>query len=129
MTLSVYAVADGNDVVEGSLNALDPQPAMPDGLRYPEIEYYGDGGAEFNGVLSAELVWNDGLSVSERNAILTAFGVGGAVASNAVTVNIKLNTDVWQRSNCRAVYTQSDSRRPYGRQNLRIELLNITAAS
>ena len=129
MTLSVYAVADGSDVAENLLTPLAPQPALPEGLRYPELLYYGEGGVEFNGQLNGELVWNDGLSVTERNTILTAFGVSDSVASNDVTVNIKLNTDSWLRVNCKAVYTQTDRRRPYGRENLRIQLNNLEAAS
>lgn len=129
MTLSAYAVADGNDVAEGSLTTLSPQPAMPDQIRYAELEFYGSLDAEFNGNASFELVWNDGISTSERNGILSAFGLSDTVASNDVTLNHRLNADTWQRSNCKAVNLQADSRRPYGKQNLRILVLNPTEAS
>lgn len=129
MSLSAYAVYVGVNIAEGTLAVLDPQPAIPDGLRSPELNYYGDGSAQFNGQKSFELVWNDGITTVERNGILTAFGLGETVASETVTLNHRLNSDSWQRSNCQAVYTQTDSRRPYGKQNLRILILNPQAAS
>ena len=128
MALSYTAVADGHNVAEGSLVRVEPPPATPDQLQYSELEFYGDGHADFNGFKSGELVWTS-ISSAERATVLTAFGLSDEVASNDVTLNHLLNTGAWQRSNVTAVYLQSDRRRPYGHDDLRIAIQRIEAAS
>jgi hypothetical protein len=108
----VYAVADGHGVADGSLIALPQQPALPDGLRYAELNFYGDSSANVNGYLQGVLVW----SFTDRDqytATLTAFGVSETTRSNEVTVRVRTNGNSFARFNCTAVFTQ-DHRRSRG---------------
>jgi hypothetical protein len=126
MALSVYAVADGYDEIEDNLDVLDPQPALPDFIDSAELEFYGDSHAEFNGVDSAILVWS-ALDATGRAAVLSQLGLSDSVASNEITINLKLNDGTWDIVNAVAVLLRKGRRRPYGLDDLRV-LLNYIEA-
>lgn len=127
MPLTVYAVADGYDQIEASLVALNPQPALPEQIRFAELEFYGDGHADFNGYRNAELVWSPDLSTEDRNNVLSQLGLSDTVASNEITINLKLNDDTWDIMNAVAVYLQSENRTQLGKRDLRVALQRIEA--
>jgi len=88
--MTVYRIADGHDQ-EASFADINPQPAS-EAVRMPELVYYGNGQAEFNGTPFADLVWS-GLSRAQYSALRTQLGVSDTVASNDVTIRLRLNSD------------------------------------
>lgn len=121
-----YQVAIGHDNAAG-LSTITPQPATPDGLRYPEINYGGDGTASFNGHLTADLVWNNLVDRDRRAVIAAQFGLSDTVASALVTVRILKNDDTFANFNCTANATLGARRTPVAWQDFRIILTKLEA--
>lgn len=84
--MTTYLVADGHDVPEGSMTALDPQPRSR-GIQYTRQTFAADGTPVNEGPF-VELVYNVVGSKSQYQSILTDFGLLAA-DSNAVTVKVR----------------------------------------
>lgn len=97
--MSDYRVADGFDVVLGSLTVLDPQPKSA-GIRYTKRTFGGDG-TPYNQGPYVELVWT-AISNADYDQIMTDFGLTSA-DHNDVTVYIRdVNWD-YARMNGKAI--------------------------
>jgi hypothetical protein len=83
---TTYAVADGFDVADMSLNTLVPQPRCP-GIR-PTRRSYAASGAVLDEGNYVELIFSMLESVTSYQAILTQFGLNNA-DTNEVTVRVR----------------------------------------
>lgn len=122
-----YKWADGHNN-EASLAELDPQPASPDGVRYPDTRWAANGAAVPHGFAFVELVWNS-LTRDQYNSILTAFGLSASTYSNDGTARIRLNDDTFANRNATAVYIQDAQRKIAFWRNLTIRLNKLEAIS
>jgi len=95
-----YKVADGSDVALVSLTDLDPQP-MSEGIK-PTRRTHTASGAVYDDGEYVELEWNVMESVTQYQAVLTAFGLLTAL-TNAVTVYVRDDTWTFVRKNGVAV--------------------------
>lgn len=120
-----YQVADGHGNAAG-LTTLTPQGATPNGLKYPETDWYGSGSADVNGVLQTELVWT-GISLSDYNTLRTQLGVTDTAISNAVTIRLVSNAGAWGNYNATVVDLQTWQRTPIGRSDFRVLVTKIEA--
>lgn len=120
-----YEVADGYNNAAG-LAALTPQGATPNGLKYPETDWFGSGGAEVNGELQTELVWND-IDVTDYNTLRTQLGITDTAISNLVTIRLRTNTDTFANYNAIVVDLQTWQRTPIGRSDFRVLVKKIEA--
>ncbi len=121
--MTSYQVADGKDNAAGLID-ISPQPASPDGVRYPELVFSADGSAHFHGWAYIDLVWNS-IDRASYNAILTAFGLSQTVAHNAVTVKIRDNDDTFRVYNGDAIRLQEEQRRLVFWKQLTIRVNNL----
>lgn len=119
-----YRIADGFDNEAGFAD-INPQPAS-EAVRYPELVYYGNGQAEFDGAPYVELLWS-GLSRTQYNALRTQLGVSDTVASNDVTVRIRLNDNTFDDYNATLIYLRSERREPWGWSRFSVRLNNLAA--
>lgn len=120
-----YQIADGFNNA-GSLATITPQPAAPDGIRYPELVFYGNGQADFDGALYVDLYWT-ALTRAQYNTLRTLFGLSDTVASNDVTVRLRTNADSWANYNATAIYLHTERREMYGWSRLSVRLINMAA--
>lgn len=107
--MTVYAVADGHNVADDDLVTIDPQPRIPDKLDYAELMFPGNGMAYVNGFLQTVLVWSS-LTREQYADVLDAFDLSDTVRSNAVTVRVRNNLDVFTRYNATAILLQAHKR-------------------
>lgn len=98
--MTTYRVADGHDVALVNLNVLDPQPRS-EGIK-PTRRTFGGDGTPYDEGKYVELLYSVAASVTEYQAILTAFGVKNA-GSNEVTVYVRDETFAWTRQNGLAI--------------------------
>jgi len=98
--MSDYRVADGHDVVLGSLSVLDPQPAS-EGIK-PTRRTYGADGTVYDEAKFVELEYSMVESATAYQAILTSFGVNAAL-TNDVTVYVRDETFASTRQNGTAI--------------------------
>lgn len=122
--MTVYRIADGHDQ-EASFADIAPQPAS-EAVRAPEIVYYGNGTAEFAGAPFADLLWS-GLSRAQYNALRTQLGVSDTVASNDVTVRLRLNNDTFGNYNATLIYLRTERREVWGWSRFSVRLNNLVA--
>ncbi len=122
--MTVYRIADGHDQ-EASFADINPQPAS-EAVRMPELVYYGNGQAEFNGTPFADLVWS-GLSRAQYSALRTQLGVSDTVASNDVTIRLRLNSDSFGNYNATLIYLRTERREMWGWSRFSIRLNNLVA--
>jgi len=122
--MTVYRIADGHDQ-EASFTDINPQPAS-EAVRMPELVYYGNGQAEFNGTPFADLVWS-GLSRAQYSALRTQLGVSDTVASNDVTIRLRLNSDSFGNYNATLIYLRTERREMWGWSRFSIRLNNLVA--
>ena len=98
--MTTYRVADGHDVALGSLNVLSPQPRS-EGIK-PTRRTFGGDGTPYDEGKYVELLYSMAATVTEYQAILTAFGIKSA-GSNEVTVYVRDETFAWTRQNGLAI--------------------------
>ncbi len=100
---SDYRVADGHDVAYGSLTLLAPQPSS-NGMQ-PSRRTHAASGLVYDEGLFVELEWNVVPTLTEWQAILTAFGLYGSplTYTNDVTVYVRNELFVFTRYNGTAV--------------------------
>lgn len=122
--MTVYRIADGHDQ-EASFADINPQPAS-EAVRMPELVYYGNGQAEFNGTPFADLVWS-GLSRAQYSALRTQLGVSDTVASNDVTIRLRLNSDSFGNYNATLIYLRTERREMWGWSRFSVRLNNLVA--
>jgi hypothetical protein len=101
--MSDYRVADGSDVVLGSLTVLSPQPRST-GIEYTRRSYAADSTPILEGPF-INLVWDVLGSKTEYQAILTTFGLSSAT-TNDVTVYIRNANFDYVRMNGKAIKPQ-----------------------
>ena len=78
------------------------------------------------GFENEDLIWNAGLSQSERNLILSTIGLTEAAPSKDVTFMLLDNKRNWIRANVTAVWQRGqEQRKPYGTANLIVALMGI----
>lgn len=119
-----YRIADGFDN-EVSFADMTPQPAS-EAVRYPELVYYGNGQADFDGSPFVDLLWS-GLSRSGYNTLRTQLGISDTVASNDVTVRIRLNDNTFGNYNATLIYLRTERREPWGWSRFSVRLNNLAA--
>lgn len=128
-TPAYYAVADGYNAADGSLNAVTPPPRMTETVKAAEANYYGDNSSQFNGLVSTVLEWNI-VSAAERASLLTQYGVSTSIASNEITHTLNPNrTGSWVKDNAIANYDASEKPVTLGFSGFRITLTWIEASS
>ena len=101
--MSDYRVADGHDVVLGSLTVLDPQPKS-EGIRPTRRTFAADGTVYDEGRY-VELEWTAVETDTQYRAILTFFGLNGLplTHSNDVTVYVRNELFTYSRMNGTAI--------------------------
>lgn len=131
--MSSYAVVDGFNN-SGTVVPFDPEPACPEGIRYPEVTYSGRGAKGFLGFPVARLVWNNLEDRADASTLLALCGLsleyGSEVTSNEVTVRLKDWDDTFITVN--AVANVPDGLRrlfALGWSNLEIEFIIKGTAS
>lgn len=122
--MTSYQIADGHDN-EASFAAISPQPAS-EAVRAPELVYYGDGSAEFVGAAFVELRWSS-LSRTQYTALRTQLGISDTVASNEVTIKLRLNDDTFDDYNGTLVYLRTERRMPYGWRDFSVRVKDLVA--
>lgn len=123
--MSTYQIADGHDN-EASFAVMTPQPAGRSGQRYPELVFYGNGQADFEGGLFMELSW-DTMTRAQYNTLRTQLGISDTVASNDVTVKIRQNDNTFDDWNATLIYLRTEQRRPDGWRGFSVRLINMVA--
>lgn len=91
----IYQVALGWDNTAGYARMV-LQPATPEGIKWPELIFAGDGSAAYNGFAQTDLLFAGGYEDAERNALMAQFGLtdslaSGPTASAKVTVRLPDN--------------------------------------
>lgn len=119
-----YRIADGHDN-EAAFADMTPQPAS-EAIRAPELVFYGNGQAEFEGTPYVDLLWS-GLSRAQYNTLRTQLGVSDTVASNDVTVRLRLNDDTFGNYNATLIYLRSERREPWGWSRFSVRLNNLVS--
>lgn len=122
--MTVYRIADGHDQ-EANFADIAPQPAS-EAVRMPELVYYGNGQAEFVGLPFLDLAWS-GLSRAQYNALRTQLGISDTVASNDVTVKLRLNSDTFDDYNATLIYLRTERREAWGWSRFSVRLNNLVA--
>jgi hypothetical protein len=129
--MSDYRVADGHDVVLGSLNVITPQPKS-EGIQ-PVRRAYPISGHPYEEGYYIELTWDLLGSVTLFQSILSQFGLSAATTlSNEVTVYIPSGTYDYARFNGRAIRPeigQNVLRRGYFLRNITILVRELEAAA
>lgn len=98
-----YKIADGHDVVEGSLTTVTPQPKSI-GIAYTQRDYCGAGISQ----QGAYTIWRyNVLTAEEYDDLLTAFGLASAL-TNEVTVMTIDDTRTFVRKNGTIVRPQPE---------------------
>lgn len=123
--MTVYQIADGHDNAAG-LATISPQPGVPDAVKFPETDFFGDGGAEVNGFQQLELVWT-ALTRSQYNTLRTALGVTDTVITNDVTIRIRTNADTFANYNATVIDLQTARRSYTGWENYRVLVTKLEA--
>jgi len=118
-----YQVADGKGNAAGLID-VDPQPASPYGVRYPELRFGADGSATLHGSAFIDLVWSS-LTRTQYNSLLTQFGLSQTIAHNAVTVSVLDNDNTFTTYNGDAYRMQEERRRIAFWSNLVIRVANL----
>jgi len=87
--MSDYRVADGHDVILGSLTVIDPQPRS-EGVKATRRSY-GAGGAVYDEGRYVELEWSAVATKTQYTTILAYFGLNGLplTYTNDVTVYVR----------------------------------------
>lgn len=113
-----YEIVVGWDDSAG-LVELDPQPATPDGMLYPEVTPF-PMGYGYNGRPYIDVTWN-AADRDQYNDILTAHGLSDTVASAECTAMIRKNDNTFADANVIANYTQEARRQMafWGRLTIR----------
>jgi hypothetical protein len=123
--MSLYQIAINHDNTAG-LAAIDPQPATPDAVQYPEIRNSADGGAVFHGDPYIDLVWTS-LTREQYNALMTQHGLSQTVASCAITATIRDDNDAFSNYNATALHLKSAKRGMAFWQKLTIRYRSLVA--
>lgn len=97
--MSDYRVADGHDVVLGSLTVLNPQPRSP-GIQYARRRFGADGAPANEGPF-VELIWTI-VTNAEYDTIMSNFGLT-STDSNDVTVYVRDENWDYARKNGKAI--------------------------
>lgn len=103
-----YRVALNHNNVAG-LADMNPQPAAPEGVRYPELLYSGNGHAIVNGFRQIKLVWS-AITISQYNNILSQFDLSETTRSRNVTVRIRRNDGAFTNANAVAILPDEATR-------------------
>ena len=126
--MTTYRVADGHDVVLGSLTVLDPQPRT-DGIQSTRRTFSGNGTPNDEGQF---VVFDYSVvpSASDYQSILSDFGIQSAT-SNDVTVYVRDETFAWVRKNGKAIRPQPrvDVRWDFFPRNVQILVRDLVDAS
>jgi hypothetical protein len=96
--MTSYAVAPNFNNTAG-LVVLDPQPAQPNILTWPNAVYGGDGLQGLTGYPTVELVWGNLLERAEFDILLNQCGLdlkyGSVIAGKRVTLRCLDNDEAW----------------------------------
>lgn len=105
------------------------EPAQPDGIRYPEQVFAGDGSSGLAGFPYTDLVWNELLDRADVTALLAACGLSLTLLhetpSAPVTLRIRDNDDQWVRVNARVLAPVSLRRSKLGWSNFTLRCTRL----
>ena len=127
--MSVYKVADGHDVVLGSLNDVSPQPTA-DGIKPTRRTHAADGSIYDEGKY-VELQFTVMNDATAYQSLLSQFGIQSAT-TNDVTVYVRDETFAWVRMNGTAVRPepgQDVQWRRYFPRNITILIKELSTAA
>lgn len=128
----IWQVAAGHGNIEGLVDMVQ-EPALPRGIEYPELRFAASGSATWHGAAFGDLEWNVLLRMpadetpSQRDQLLTQFGLSDTVASGPVTVRLRNNSGVVALYNATAILLSPGTRAQGRWERLVIRLRALVA--